>query len=239
MIAVHNLDLMRGRRSVLRDISFTLERGTITGLLGASGTGKTTLMRALLGLQRIAGGTITIDDLPAGDPTLRERIGYVTQGAAIYPDLTVAQNVGYFAALYGAAPDAVATALQTVGLADRGADLAHNLSGGQQNRVSLACALVGSPDVLIMDEPTVGLDPLLIDQLWSAFNALAAKGTTLLVSSHVMDEADRCARVLFLRDGGLIADGSPADLRAASGAADMNSVFVHFAGGPKDQEMSS
>jgi ABC-2 type transport system ATP-binding protein len=239
MIDVQDLHLNRGRRSVLADVGFTLERGTITGLLGASGTGKTTLMRAILGLQRLSGGTIMIDGLPAGHRTLRQRIGYVTQGAAIYEDLTVWQNVGYFAALYGAGRDAITQVLHTVGLADRGDDLARDLSGGQRNRVSLACALVGRPEVLIMDEPTVGLDPLLIDQLWVSFRDLAAAGTTLLVSSHVMDEADRCERVLFLRDRRVIADGSPAELRARAGEDDMNDVFIHFAGGPPITEQES
>lgn len=231
MIAVRGLSLHRGHRRVLQDVDFTLERGTITGLLGASGTGKTTLMRAILGLQRLSSGSITIDGLPAGNRELRRRIGYVTQRAAVYEDLTVSQNVEYFAALHGGAPQAVDQALRTVGLADRGGDLARQLSGGQRNRVSLACALVGDPEVLVMDEPTVGLDPLLIDQLWAAFRTLAASGATLLISSHVMDEADRCERVLFLRDERVIADGPPAQLRRQSGQDDMNDVFIHFAGG--------
>lgn len=231
MIAVRGLSLDRGRRQVLQDVGFSLERGTITGLLGASGTGKTTLMRAILGLQRLSGGSITIDGLPAGHPGLRRRVGYVTQRAAVYEDLTVLQNVEYFAALHGAGQDAVVHALQTVGLADRGGDLARELSGGQLNRVSLACAFVGGPEVLVMDEPTVGLDPLLIDQLWASFRSLAASGATLLISSHVMDEADRCERVLFLRDQRVIADGSPTELRRRSGQDDMNDVFIHFAGG--------
>ena len=231
MIEVRDLNLSRGHRLVLEDVGFTLDAGTITGLLGASGTGKTTLMRAMLGLQRISRGSITIGGMPAGHRSLRQRVGYVTQGAAIYGDLTVAQNVAYFAALYGPGRKAVRRALETVGLADRGDDLARDLSGGQQNRVSLACALVGTPEVLIMDEPTVGLDPLLIEQLWQSFRALAAGGTTLFVSSHVMDEADRCERVLFLRDQRVIADGSPAELRRRSGSDDMNGAFIHFAGG--------
>lgn len=239
MIEVQNVSLSWGRRKVLNDVTFTLERGTITGLLGASGTGKTTLMRALLGLQRLAEGSISIDGLPAGHRALRRRVGYVTQGAAIYEDLTVSQNVGYFAALYGTERDDVARVLHTVGLADRADDLARNLSGGQQNRVSLACALVGRPEVLVMDEPTVGLDPLLIDRLWAEFRRFADAGTTLLISSHVMDEADRCERVLFLRDEHVIADGSPAQLRQRSGKDDMNDVFIHFAGGSSAYQEAS
>lgn len=238
MIIVDRLSVTRGRREVLEDVSFALEPGSITGLLGASGTGKTTLMRAILGLQRISAGSITIDGLPAGHRDLRSRMGYVTQGAAIYPDLTVTQNVDYFGSLYGAGSRETAEVLEIIGMADRGGDLVANLSGGQQNRVSLACALVGRPRILIMDEPTVGLDPLLIEQLWVSFRQFAAEGTTLLVSSHVMDEADRCERVLFLRDRQLIADGTPDELRERSGRRDMNDVFLHFAGGAPAEEVS-
>lgn len=238
MIVVDRLSVTRGRREVLEDVSFALEPGSITGLLGASGTGKTTLMRAILGLQRITSGSITTDGLPAGHRDLRSRMGYVTQGAAIYPDLTVTQNVDYFGSLYGAGSRETAEVLEIIGMADRGGDLVANLSGGQQNRVSLACALVGRPRILIMDEPTVGLDPLLIEQLWVSFRQFAAEGTTLLVSSHVMDEADRCERVLFLRDRQLIADGTPDELRERSGHRDMNDVFLHFAGGAPAEEVS-
>ncbi|WP_153504539.1 ABC transporter ATP-binding protein [Cumulibacter manganitolerans] len=230
MITVAGLGVTRAGRRVLEDIGFELAPGSITGLLGASGAGKTTLMRALLGVQRIQDGTITVDGLPAGRRELRSRVGYVTQSPAIYPDLTVAQNVDYFGALYGAGPAQTAQTLEVVGLGDRGRDLVANLSGGQRGRVSLACALVGRPRILIMDEPTVGLDPLVVEALWHSFRRLADDGTTLLISSHVMDEADRCERVLFLRDGRLIADGSPLQLRARSGCSDMNDVFIHFAG---------
>lgn len=238
MIDVNSLAVSRGGRGVLEDISFTLEGGTITGLLGSSGSGKTTLMRSILGLQRIDHGSITVDGLSAGHRDLRSRIGYVTQSPAIYPDLTVTQNVDYFGALYGAEASWTAEVLGVIGLANRGDDLVSNLSGGQQNRVSLACALVGRPRVLIMDEPTVGLDPLLIEQLWEFFRHLAESGTTLLVSSHVMDEADRCERVLFLRERRLIADGSPAELRQRSGSTSMNEAFIHFAGGVPAEEVS-
>ena len=238
MITVDGLTVARGKRAVLEDISFALDPGSITGLLGASGAGKTTLMRAILGLQQIQAGSVTVDGLPAGHKALRSRMGYVTQSAAVYPDLTVAQNVDYFGSLYGAGRQQTADVLELIGMPDRGGDLVSNLSGGQRNRVSLACALVGRPRVLIMDEPTVGLDPLLIEQLWQAFERLADGGTTLLVSSHVMDEADRCQRVLFLRDRHLIADGSPHELRERSGKRDMNDVFIHFAGGAPTEEVA-
>jgi ABC-2 type transport system ATP-binding protein len=155
-------------------------------------------------------------------------VGYVTQSPSVYADLTVRENVRFFAALYGAGAAAADAAIADVGLADAAGQLVADLSGGQRGRATLACALVGHPDVLVLDEPTVGLDPVLRVELWDRFHALAAGGTTLIVSSHVMDEAGRCDRLLLLRDGRLLADSTPAQLRAESGTADLEESFLRL-----------
>ncbi|MCZ2858213.1 ABC transporter ATP-binding protein [Blastococcus sp. VKM Ac-2987] len=226
-VTVTDLVIDRGRRRVLPGLSFTVPAGQVTGLLGPSGSGKTTLMRALVGVQRIRSGTVTVLGEPAGSPGLRSRVGYVTQAPSVYPDLTVRENARHFAALYGAGAREADAAVAGVGLADAAGQLVADLSGGQKGRVSLACALVGSPEVLVLDEPTVGLDPVLRVELWERFHALAAAGTTLIVSSHVMDEAGRCDRLLLLRDGELIADSTPAQLRADGRSEDLEEAFLN------------
>jgi ABC-2 type transport system ATP-binding protein len=227
-IAVADLVVDRGRRRVLHGISFDVPAGEVTGLLGPSGSGKTTLMRALVGVQKLRSGRVTVLGAPAGSASLRPRVGYVTQSPSVYADLTVRENVRFFAALYGAGAAAADAAIADVGLADAAGQLVADLSGGQRGRASLACALVGHPDVLVLDEPTVGLDPVLRVELWDRFHALAAGGTTLIVSSHVMDEAGRCDRLLLLRDGRLLADSTPAQLRAESGTADLEESFLRL-----------
>lgn len=191
-------------KQILHDISFTVPTGTITGLIGPSGSGKTTLMRSIVGVQKIKSGTLSIAGLPAGSRQLRPKIGYVTQSPAVYHDLTVLQNFRYFGTLARATKTQVLQVLDEVQLTDYKHRLVKNLSGGQQARVSLGIALLGDPEVLILDEPTVGLDPLLRRDLWNLFASLAARGKTLLVSSHVMDEAERCERLLLMRDGRLL-----------------------------------
>jgi len=218
VIDIHELRVERGGRPVLHGISLGVPRGAITGLLGPSGCGKTTLMRAIVGVQRIASGEVRVLGELAGSPSLRPRLGYVTQAPAVYEDLTVAQNLQYF----GRA-DAV---IATVGLQGAERQLAANLSGGQRARVSLATALLNQPDVLILDEPTVGLDPVLRESLWETFHALAADGATLLVSSHVMDEAERCDRLVLMREGRILAEDTPAGILARTGAADVERAFL-------------
>ena len=208
-IDVHNLRVVRGNRVALDDISVQIARGTITGLLGPSGCGKTTLMRSVVGTQIIAEGTVMVLGHPAGSADLRHRVGYVTQNPTIYDDLRVIDNVRYFAALTGADAANADEAVATVGLDDHRTALCGNLSGGQRTRASLACALVSHPDLLVLDEPTVGLDPVLRVDLWEQFHQLAARGTTLLVSSHVMDEADHCGDLLLMREGHLLAHTTP------------------------------
>jgi ABC-2 type transport system ATP-binding protein len=212
---------------VLPGLSFAVPAGQVTGLLGPSGSGKTTLLRALVGVQRVRSGGVTVLGEPAGSPALRSRVGYVTQAPSVYDDLTVRENVRYFASLYGMGAREADAAVADVGLADAAGQLVADLSGGQRGRASLACALVGSPEVLVLDEPTVGLDPVLRVELWERFHALAAAGTTLIVSSHVMDEAGRCDRLLLLRDGQLIADSTPAQLRADGRSEDLEEAFLN------------
>ncbi|MGW0179622.1 ABC transporter ATP-binding protein [Nocardia sp. NPDC003345] len=225
-VDVRDLTVRRGKREVLHNISLSIPRGSITGLLGPSGCGKTTLMRSIVGTQIVAGGEITALGLPAGSAGLRRRIGYVTQAPSIYADISVRENVAYFAALYGAERESVDTALAAVGLLDHGGQRGDELSGGQRTRASLACALVAAPDLLVLDEPTVGLDPVLRVDLWKQFHELAAAGTALLVSSHVMDEAEHCDRLLLMRDGHLLAQLAPAELRERTGEQNLEQAFL-------------
>jgi ABC-2 type transport system ATP-binding protein len=227
-IVLSDLVVHRGARRVLHDLSVTIPAGSVTGLLGPSGSGKTTAMRAMVGAQIVRSGTVTVLGLPAGCAALRTQVGYVTQAPSVYADLTVRENVRHFAALYGMSAKHADAALADVGLTDAAGQLVRDLSGGQQGRASLACALVGSPEVLILDEPTVGLDPVLRVELWDRFHALAAAGTTLVVSSHVMDEAGRCDQLVLLREGRLVAACTPTELRARAGTDDLEEAFLRL-----------
>ncbi|RIV38494.1 ABC transporter ATP-binding protein [Micromonospora radicis] len=228
VIAVRGLVVDRGRRRVLDGIDAAVPRGSVTGLLGPSGSGKTTLMRAIVGVQVIAAGTVTVLGQPAGSAGLRHRVGYLTQAPSVYADLTVRENARYFAALHGRGRAEADHAVADVGLASAARQLVGSLSGGQRSRASLACALVGEPELIVLDEPTVGQDPVLRADLWARFHALAAAGTTLLVSSHVMDEAARCDRLLLIREGRLIADDTPDAVRAAAGVDDLDEAFLRL-----------
>ena len=225
-IDVDRLRVLRGGHVAVDDVTVAVSRGTITGLLGPSGCGKTTLMRSVVGTQIVTAGTVTVLGKPAGSAELRHRVGYVSQDPTIYPDLRVVDNVRYFAALYGSEPEEVDRAIDSVGLHSHRKALAANLSGGQRTRVSLACALVGRPDLLVLDEPTVGLDPVLRADLWDRFTELARGGTTLLVSSHVMDEADHCADLLLMRDGRILAHTTPTRLRKDTGCQSLEEAFL-------------
>jgi ABC-2 type transport system ATP-binding protein len=228
-IRIDRLRIIRSRAVVVDDLSCSVSRGSVTGLLGPSGSGKTTLIRAIAGVQRIAGGEIEVLGAPAGTKGLRSRVGYMTQASSVYDDLTVRENLRFFARILDAPRDAVERVIDAVSLrAERDRVVSH-LSGGQRTRVSLAAALIGRPDVLLLDEPTVGLDPVLRRDLWHLFHEVAAKdGATLLVSSHVMDEADRCDALLLLRAGRLLARGTPDELRARTGADDLEEAFLHL-----------
>ncbi|WP_046318531.1 ABC transporter ATP-binding protein [Mycobacterium sp. UM_Kg1] len=225
-ISIDHLRVIRGRRPVLHDLSVRIAPGTITGLLGPSGCGKTTLMRCIVGTQRITGGRVDVLGSPAGSRELRRRVGYMPQDATVYDDLRVLDNVRYFAALAGADSREADEAIAAVDLRRHRGDYCANLSGGQRARVSLACALVGRPDVLVLDEPTIGLDPVLRAELWQQFGALARRGTTLLVSSHVMDEADHCGDLLLMREGRLLARTTPLRLREETGCTSMEEAFL-------------
>jgi ABC-2 type transport system ATP-binding protein len=228
-IDVKNLRVERGGNLVIPQLDVTIPSGSVTGLLGPSGCGKTTLIRCIAGIQITVRGNVTVLGEPAGTAVNRARVAYVTQSSSVYPDLTVRQNLDYFAALCGSSDADVDRALEQVGLADRSGSLTGELSGGQRTRVSLAAALLADPDVYLLDEPTVGLDPVLRRDLWLLFQELAADGRTLLVSSHVMDEAGRCDRVLLMRDGELIADATPDELRNMAATQDLEQAFLVIA----------
>ncbi|OJZ67906.1 multidrug ABC transporter ATP-binding protein [Mycobacterium paraffinicum] len=225
-VRIEHLRAVRGKRPALHDFSVQIGRGSITGLLGPSGCGKTTLMRCIVGTQIVTSGTVEVLGHPAGSAALHRRVGYLPQDPTIYNDLRVVDNVRYFAALYGFDHHSADAAIERVGLTDHRTALCGNLSGGQRTRVSLACALVCRPDLLVLDEPTVGLDPVLRADLWEQFTDLARAGTTLLVSSHVMDEADHCGDLLLMRDGHLLAHTTPARLREDTGCPSLEDAFL-------------
>ncbi|WP_111719231.1 ABC transporter ATP-binding protein [Homoserinimonas sp. OAct 916] len=225
-IECESLRVRRGKKLVLHGITVTVPCGQVVGLLGPSGGGKTTLMRSIVGVQRIASGSVQVLGLPSGDARLRRLVGYSTQAASIYDDLTVRQNLSYFRSVLGARAEDIDRVLQETALSDTAGQLVATLSGGQRSRVSLAVAMLSSPPLLVLDEPTVGLDPVLREDLWNLFHDLARGGSTLLVSSHVMDEATRCDRLLLMRDGDLVADLTPSELLARTGAATAEEAFL-------------
>jgi len=230
-VVCEDLRVVRGGVAVLPGLTAHVASGRITGLLGPSGSGKTTLIRSIVGVQQVASGTVSVLGLPAGTPQLRSRVAYVTQDASVYSDLTVAQNVSYFVKILGAPAGDVDRVIHEVGLDGREGDRVGRLSGGERSRVSLAVALLGAPEVLVLDEPTVGLDPVLRRDLWDMFGELAATGLTLLISSHVMDEASRCDDLMLLRDGQLLAHDSVAGILAATGTDDIESAFLSLVEG--------
>ncbi len=225
-VSCRDVVVVRGDREVLHGVDFDLRAGTVTGLLGPSGCGKTTLIRAIVGLQAKVTGSVSVLELPAGAPKLRGRIGYVTQEPSIYRDLTVTENLRFFAAVLGVPSSDVDRVIDAVDLRSHATTRVDELSGGQESRASLAAALLGTPELLVLDEPTVGLDPVLRRDLWELFHRLADDGATLLVSSHVMDEASRCDRLLLMRDGELLADDTPRALLDAVGTDDIEQAFL-------------
>lgn len=231
-VAITDLRVVRGGRTVIPGLDLTLPMGEVVGLLGPSGCGKTTLMRSIVGVQRVAGGTVSVLGHPAGSRQLRSLVGYVTQAPSVYADLSVEQNLRYFATVIGLPRHRlgaeVERILDLVDLTSHASNRVDTLSGGQLSRVSLGAALVGEPRLLVLDEPTVGLDPVLRRDLWNLFRRLATSSVTLLVSSHVMDEATRCDRLLLMREGEILADDAPDDVLAATGAPDVEGAFLHL-----------
>ena len=229
-IRVDQLRVVRGGRTVLPGLTLSIPRGQLIGLLGPSGCGKSTLMRSIVGVQQVAGGTVEVLGLAAGSEALRSRVGYLTQDPSVYLDLTIAENIRYFATVIGVPRQGldaeISRVLGLVDLVDHASSRADNLSGGEISRVSLAAALVGTPEVLVLDEPTVGLDPVLRRDLWAIFRRLSQEGVTLLVSSHVMDEAVRCDRLLLMRAGTALADDTLDGVLASTGTTDAEQAFL-------------
>jgi ABC-2 type transport system ATP-binding protein len=227
-ISARDLRVVRGGVTVLPALSCEVARGSVTGLLGPSGSGKSTFIRSVVGVQRVAGGSVDVLGRPAGAPPLRTRVGYMTQSPSVYGDLTVRENLRFFAHVLDQPRDRIDRVLAKVALEEHGDRIVGSLSGGERARVSLATALLGEPELIVLDEPTVGLDPVLRRDLWQLFRELAERGATLLVSSHVMDEADRCHALLLLREGRLLAHATPAELRARTGERDLDSAFLRL-----------
>ena len=225
-IRIEALHVDRGGRPVLPGVSLEVAVGRVTGLLGPSGSGKTTLIRAIVGVQIVRSGTVEVLGLAAGSPDLRSRVGYMTQAPSVYPDLTVRENLRYFATLVRVGAERVDAVIRTVALDTHADQVVQTLSGGERSRVSLGAALLNEPDVLVLDEPTVGLDPVLRRELWELFHELARGGKTLLVSSHVMDEAERCDDLVLLRTGRVVAVDTPRALLVRTGARNLDEAFL-------------
>jgi ABC-2 type transport system ATP-binding protein len=225
-VEVRDLVVVRGGRQVLDSLTFTIASGGVTGLLGPSGCGKSTLMRSLVGVQQLTSGSVQVLGEEAGGKSLRHRIGYLTQEPSVYDDLTVTENLRFFAKVLGLGRDEVDRSIDAVDLRSHADQVVGRLSGGQRSRASLAVALLGHPDLLVLDEPTVGLDPVLRRDLWALFHRIADAGTAVFVSSHVMDEAERCDRLMLMREGRIIADGTPGEIRQKSGSDDIEAAFL-------------
>ncbi|KAB2808226.1 ABC transporter ATP-binding protein [Pimelobacter simplex] len=224
-VEVAGLRVVRGGRVVLDGLDLAIGPG-VTGLLGPSGCGKSTLLRSIVGVQRVASGAVTVLGVPAGSAALRDRVGYQTQSSSVYDDLTVLENLRFFARVLGIGPAAADEAAASVDLGGHRDAVVGRLSGGQRSRVGLAVALLGSPELLVLDEPTVGLDPVLRRDLWALFHRIATAGTAVLVSSHVMDEAERCDDLLLMREGRIIAQGAPSAIKQQQGAPDIETAFL-------------
>jgi ABC-2 type transport system ATP-binding protein len=219
-----------GGLHALDGVNLHIKTGEIYGLLGPNGAGKTTLIRAMVGLVAPDAGTVTVLGRRMPDVENLRKVGYMTQQAALYPGLSVEENVQFFAAINGADEAGVTDVLKLVRLDDRRKSVVVTLSGGMRQRLSLACALVHKPKLLLLDEPTVGVDPQLRVQFWEDFRRMAENGTTIIVSSHVMDEAERCQRLGLIQYGRLLAEGSPNEVRMQAGTNNLEEAFLKLAG---------
>ncbi len=228
-VEVDNVSKSFGGFKALNGVTLRVRRGEIYGLLGPNGAGKTTLIRHLVGLLKADGGTVTVLGQGMPNVAVLRNVGYMTQQAALYPALSVEENVQFFAAINGA-DEGVKDALERVRLDDRRKSVVATLSGGMRQRCSLACALVHRPQLLLLDEPTVGIDPQLRVQFWEDFRRMAEGGTTIIVSSHVMDEADRCQRLGLIQYGRLLEEGTPSEIRAKGGSQNLEEAFLTLAG---------
>ncbi len=230
----HLTVLLGGDFKALDDITLSLPVGKTIAVIGPSGAGKTTLIRTIVGRLHVPAGQVKIFGLNAGTPKLRHEMTYMTQELSVYPDLTVSENIRYFATMAGISrkklPHVIHDILSAVDLSDKTKRLVSSLSGGQKQRVSLAIALIGSPKIMVLDEPTVGLDPVLRVKLWALFDTLAAQGTTLIVSSHSMDEAEHCDDLVLIRDGQLISHSTPGELKQRTGCATIEGAFLQLVG---------
>jgi ABC-2 type transport system ATP-binding protein len=234
-IKIQNVTVTLGKGfAALRNVSVDLPAGKIVGFIGPSGAGKTTLIRSIVGRQKLHQGKITVLDMPAGSAKLRQQLSYMTQEPSVYTDLTVRENLVYFATVFGVpkrdVKKVVDDILQTVELTPQANQLVEDVSGGQKQRVSLAISLIGYPKLMVLDEPTVGLDPVLRDQLWKLFRKLAEQGTTLVISSHVMDEAEHCDDLLLIRDGKILAHATPADICKQTSTKTVEQAFLKLVG---------
>ena len=223
-----------GHFKALKNINLELPIGKTIGFIGPSGAGKTTLIRGIVGNLRISSGEISVFDKAAGSVNLREQVSYMTQELSVYPDLTVKENLKYFITMTGqhrkASGDTLKDVLELVDMTNKSDSLVSDLSSGQKQRVSLAVALIGSPKLMVLDEPTVGLDPVLREKLWDLFAKLASQGTTLIISSHSMDEAGRCDDLVLIRDGKLVAHSSPKELLQSTGTKTIEESFLKLVG---------
>ena len=234
-VKIKNLSVTLGKNvKALNNINLELPAGKTIGFIGPSGAGKTTLIRGIVGSLRISSGEIEVFGLPAGSVTLRKQVSYMTQELSVYPDLTVKENLKYFITMVGlrgkAAEDMLSKVLGLVDMANKSDSLVSDLSSGQKQRVSLSVALIGSPKLMVLDEPTVGLDPVLRQKLWSLFTELTSNGTTLIISSHSMDEAGRCDDLVLVREGKLVAHNSPKELLQSTGTKTVEECFMKLVG---------
>ncbi len=232
-IKADNLKVIRNSKTILKGLDFEITKGHITGLIGPSGSGKTTLMRSIIGAQKITSGQLTVLGEAAGSAVLRSKIGYVSQSPSVYEDLTVWQNLVYFGVILNQKKAAIKEVIKHVDLVKQEKQLVSTLSGGQRARVSLAVALLGNADLLILDEPTVGLDPVLRHSLWNLFFELAQAGKTLLISSHVMDEAEDCPDLLLMRDGKILRHETKESLLRESNSKTVDEAFLKIVTGEK------